>query len=103
MDNEKILNLVRSGLTDEIVEKLQPNGTWLICKALHESDYSDLLLPTNVDYSFCLFHQVMKAGPEATYKPGDVVIVIKNALDGLTADRHKVAVQQEDCLARVEL
>ena len=73
--------ILREGFTrDLIVEKIQPAGKWVVLEAMHQSDFSNLTLPADV---------------------GQWVVVIKNALDGLTADHQFVACQEEDAILRL--
>jgi len=95
--------ILREGFTrDLIVEKIQPAGKWVVLEAMHQSDFSNLTLPADVDYKHTLYHEVLKIGPEVRgLNVGQWVVVIKNALDGLTADHRFVACQEEDAILRL--
>lgn len=98
------LGLLSDGLTSAIIkERVNMAGKWMMLQAKHQSDYSRLTLPADVDYKNCLYHEVLKAGPGVTeYKPGDWVVVIKNALDGLTSNYEFVACLEEDAIMKVD-
>jgi len=93
------VDFLRKGFTDSTFKgkAVKPTGDWIAMKAVHPSDLSSIEQAVEVDYSHCLVHEVMSCGPEVKGgEPGMWCIVIRNALDGLSAKKRFVVAKEED-------
>jgi hypothetical protein len=103
MNVVKRLKLLREGFCPTVVkENTRLTGDWLFLQAVHPTDLSDIEVPTSVDYSHCFFHEVVKGGPDTTLQSGVWVVIIRNALDGLTPDRKYVVAQEKDVVMVID-
>lgn len=104
MNKEQKLKVLRDGFSTEMVtERVEMAGKWMMLQAQHQSDYSNLTLPADVDYRHCLYHEVISTGELVSkYKPGDWVVVIKNALDGLTSNHEFVVCREIDAVLKIK-
>lgn len=102
MAKETKLKILRDGFTPETIERIVMTDDWILLRAIHQSDLSDLTLPSDVDYSHCMFHEVVKSGPTLDMPKGLWVVIIRNALDGLTSSREYVVAKGEDVVMMLD-
>jgi len=95
MNRVQKLQVLREGFSENTIKHIRLKDDWVLLRAIHESDLSDISLPVDVRYDHCLFHEVVKCGPNADVEIGVWCVVIRNALDALTADRKIVLARKE--------
>lgn len=106
MENKaKRLELLREGFTKNTMKKVRLTGDWIGLRAVHQTDLTALVTSENTDYSHCMFHEVIAVGPGAASSGIEVglwVVVIRNALDGLSSNRQFVVARADDVVMMLE-